>query len=66
MSGLACPACHQVSEEDPCTHCGAAVLSDPDAKIEALVERASIPNLASLFKGAKEKGLIQPTTVYGG
>lgn len=33
--------------------------------LDNLVERASVPNLASLFKRGKEKGLIKATTNYG-
>lgn len=40
-------------------------LSVDDATIEALVQSASTPSLATLFKRGKETGLIQATTGYG-
>lgn len=42
-------------------------MSVPAASIDEdeMVERASVPNLASLFKAGKKKGLLKPTTVYG-
>lgn len=32
--------------------------------VDDLVERASVPNLAALFKAAKQKGLIQEAPHY--
>lgn len=49
-------------------------VSDPGTKMEGmdnedeldqLVQRASVPSLASLFKKGKEAGLIQPGKEYG-
>lgn len=42
--------------------------TDPslDETMEAMVQQASIPNLATLFKKAKAKGVIEPVQVYGG
>lgn len=37
-----------------------------DDSLDSLVEQASVRNLADLFREAKDKGLIQPTTAYGG
>ena len=34
-------------------------------ELDDLVQRASTPNLATLFKRGKEAGLIKPTTGYG-
>lgn len=37
---------------------------DDDALLDALVEKASIPNLAAALRKAREQGLITPTPVY--
>lgn len=42
-----------------------AALSQADATLDALVSKASKPTLATLFKKAKEKGLITSITHYG-
>jgi hypothetical protein len=36
-----------------------------EADMDQMVQRASVPNLASLFKRGKEAGLIKPGTEYG-
>ena len=41
-------------------------VSDPDTKMDTLVEAASIPNLAALFQKGKDAGLIKPGVEYGG
>lgn len=50
-----------------------ATLSEGDTKVsvaddslDALIERASVPSLATLFGQAKQQGLIQPVLPYGG
>jgi hypothetical protein len=35
-------------------------------ELDRLVERGSVPNLASLFKKGKDAGLIKPGKEYGG
>lgn len=40
-------------------------MSDPDAMLDELVSRGSVPNLASLYKKGKESGLIKPGVEYG-
>ncbi len=40
-------------------------LSEVEATLDQLVSKASQPTLASLFKKAKEKGLITTITGYG-
>lgn len=41
-------------------------MSEVDDKIEdALIEAASVPDLATLFKRGKDAGLIQPARDYG-
>lgn len=36
-----------------------------DETMDELIQQASIPNLASLFRKAKEAGAIGPVSVYG-
>lgn len=43
----------------------ASVSTTDDDDLDTLVAKASRPNLASLFKAGKEKGLIKPTQEYG-
>lgn len=42
-----------------------AVTPDEDAILEALVVKASVPNLAALYQRGKEAGLIKPVQEYG-
>lgn len=63
-----CPNCDNATEEQKCTRCGCPIPENIHAKIEdfdRLVEQASIPSLASLFKQGKAAGLIQPAADYG-
>lgn len=41
-------------------------LSDPDATLDSMVQKASVPTLATLFRRAKESGAIKPVSEYGG
>lgn len=41
------------------------IVSDVEDMMDVMVQRASTPNLASLFKAGKAAGLIKPTTGYG-
>ena len=54
-----------VDEKAQCQHCNHDV-SDPDAKLDEMIEKAAVPNLASLFRKAKATGAIKPITGYGG
>lgn len=36
-----------------------------DADLEHMIQRASIPNLGSLFRKGKKSGLIKPGMAYG-
>lgn len=38
---------------------------DTDAALDDLVEKGSIPTLASLFQAGKDAGLIKPSVAYG-
>jgi len=52
---------HQIER---CTIC--PPVSDPDAKLDDMVEKAAVPSLATLFRKAKDSGAIKPLTGYGG
>ena len=69
---------HDEIKED-CRHCrvdraierydngvtkGGTVSADTDS-MDQMVQAASIPNLATLFRRGKEAGLLKPTTGYG-
>lgn len=41
-----------------------ATASTTDDKLDEMIAAASIPNLASLFKKAKETGLVTETQAY--
>lgn len=57
-----CKDCHKVYPGACPTHDGAlSVVAD---KLDELVQAGSIPNLGSLMKMAKEKGLIKPVQGY--
>lgn len=58
-----CENCNGTTSTDPCEHCGAE-LSDVEAKMEALVRAASIPNLAGLYGRGKKRGWIKPHKDY--
>lgn len=42
-----------------------AGMSEDDTTMDALVQRASTPSLASLFKAGQSAGLIKPAIEYG-
>lgn len=46
-------------------HEGGNVSEDVDS-LDQMVQAASVPNLADLFRKAKQTGAIGPVTVYGG
>ncbi len=62
---MRCPNCDIETDQSVCPECGTTVLSDPDETMDALIEKASIPNLGALIKKGKEKGLIKPAEDYG-
>lgn len=70
-----CPLCQELFRPDQqdehleeCTDTspGGDVVSDPDAMLEALVVKSSVPNLAALIRKGKTAGLIKPAHDYGG
>jgi hypothetical protein len=64
--------CSRCKDEDDlfvCTSCGRNEVSVLDATVDpmdSMVQAASIPNLATLFKRAKDAGLTVSGTDYGG
>ena len=49
-----------------CTICITPEVSDPDATLDTMIQQASVPTLATLFRKAKDSGAIKPVTGYGG
>ena len=75
FSNLRCPRCggppHTENEEheehgpEPVVlNPEPSVVSDPDATLDTMVEKASRPTLASLLKRGVESGLITPSQEY--
>jgi hypothetical protein len=52
---------HQIKH---CTIC--PEVSDPDASMDTMIQQASVPTLATLFRKAKDSGAIKAVTAYGG
>lgn len=51
--------------KDKCPRCGATnPAAEPDT-MDQLIQQASVPNLASLFRKARETGVIGAVSVYG-
>lgn len=67
MNPPMCPTCGNGIPERgaTCPHCN-PVVSDPDAKLDDMIEKAAVPTLASLFRKAKADGAIKPVSGYGG
>jgi hypothetical protein len=61
---MKCPNCDTVTDEKVCPDCGATVLSVPDATLDQMIQDASIPNLAAMFKRGQDAGLIKPVVAY--
>lgn len=69
-----CGEAIDMEESVTCSNCGfdnsdgtqteADKMSVAEDKMDAMVQAASVPNLAALFKNAKDKGLIQPAQEY--
>ena len=58
-----CPSCgKQIKNGQVCTTC---LQADAEERLlEQLVQKASVPNLASLYKAGRAAGLITPTVNY--
>lgn len=61
---MICPNCKNETDDSVCEACGTVLVSDPDAMMEALVEAASIPSLATLYREGKKRGLIEAAQDY--
>ena len=67
VSTRECPECgraHQ-SVRDVCVSCSSTGVSGLSDTLEAMVEKASIPNLAALFKQGKANGVLKSVADYG-
>jgi len=60
-----CGHCGQQYAGEFCLHNGEGKVSVADDSLDQMVQAASIPNLASLFRRAKETGAIGAVSVYG-
>ena len=59
-----CTHCAEDTSSLQCPKCGRE-LSDPDDRLDTMVQQASVPSLASLFRKAKQSGAIKPISGYG-
>jgi hypothetical protein len=63
-----CDPCYTAHQEEQAEMLGSPVsggMSVDEDTMDRMVQDASTPTLAMLFKRGKEAGLIQPTTNYG-
>lgn len=60
-----CVDCDHLTEDTSCPKCGGRTEPDEADKMDQLVQSASIPNLASLFRKAKASGVIDAVSNYG-
>ena len=49
-----------------CPRCGDAFVSVSTDSLDSMVEAASVPNLAAMFRAAKAMGAIGAVSVYAG
>lgn len=59
-----CPQCGWLGNVHSPT-CTRAIVSVADDSLDHMVEAASVPNLATLFRRAKDKGVIGAVSNYG-
>lgn len=64
---ITCSECKKASPDGAvrCGTCGHPFVSDPDARLDDMIEKAAVPSLATLFRKAKDSGAIKPATGYG-
>lgn len=62
-----CKFCDLTFSNDVCPRCGSggSTVSVADERLDSLVQAASVPNLADLFRKAKATGAIAPMAAYG-
>jgi len=56
------PDCEYYNRDDCRWH--SQSVSDPDERLDHLVQQASRPSLATLYNRAKAKGLVRPSSNY--
>lgn len=63
-----CKFCFQDHDEEDstCPRCGRHPLSEAEDRLDHMVEAASVPSLATLFRAGLQSGLIKPGFQYGG
>lgn len=63
-----CQNCGHRTEEDQCPRCGTTIImSVPADSFDSMIQQASTPTLADLFRKAKASGALQPGgQEYGG
>ena len=61
-----CPDCNNRNGSPSCASCGGGGLSVDADNLDQLVQAASTPSLADLFRKAKQQGVIAPVSNYGG
>jgi hypothetical protein len=60
-----CRRCGGTVKDEVCTNCGEGIVSVADDSLDLLVQAASVPDLAVLFKRAKDAGVIGAVSNYG-
>lgn len=60
-----CRSCGAMHGKDVCPHCGEGIVSVADDSLDSMVQAASVPSLATLFKRAKDAGVIGAVSNYG-
>lgn len=62
---IRCANCYYGHDKDQCPRCGFINQTAEPANMDQLIQQGSVPSLASLFKRAKEAGVIGAVSVYG-
>lgn len=63
---MRCPDCGHLNPEEQatCLECGGKLSVSTDT-MDDMIEEASVPDLATLYRRGKEKGLLKPQADYG-
>lgn len=59
-----CSKCQITTNEAKCPRCKEVILSVPEDTMDRMIQDASVPNLASMFKRGQKAGYIQPIQTY--
>lgn len=64
---ISCDQCQfgYAEDKNKCPRCGAPHSTGEPDTMDQLIQQASVPNLASLFRKAKKAGVIGAVSVYG-